>query len=59
MADKDHCLRLEMIGREAFPRTGIIILGPTGIEEDLPEEDKNSSIKIELEPCQEVDPFLQ
>ena len=59
MADKDHCLKLEMRGRKTFPSPDIIILGLTGIEEDLPEGDKNSSIKIELEPRQEVDPFLQ
>ena len=59
MADRDHYLKLEMIGRETFPSLDTIILGPTGIEEDLPEGDKNSSIKIELEPRQEVDPFLQ
>ena len=47
-----------MIGRETFPSLDTIILGTTGIEEDLPEEDKNSSTKIEQELPQEEDPIL-
>ena len=58
MADRDLCLKLEMIGRKTFPSPDIIILGTTGIEEDLPEEDKNISTKIEQELPQEEDPIL-
>ena len=54
MADRDLCLKLEMIDRETFPSLVIIILEPTGIEEDLPEEDRNNSIKIDQELRQEV-----
>ena len=58
MADRDHYLKLEMIGRETFPSLDTTILGLIGIEEDLPEEDKNSSTKIEQELPQEEDPIL-
>ena len=59
MADKDHCLKRKMIDREAFPSLDIIILESTGIEEDLQEGDRNSSIKIDQELRQEVGLFLQ
>ena len=46
MEDKDHCLRIEMIGKGTFPSLGIIILGMTGIEEDLLAGDKNCNTMI-------------
>ena len=59
MADVDLCLKLEMIDRETFPSLVVIILKSTGIEEDLREEDRNSSTKTDQELRQEVGLFLQ
>ena len=58
MEDKGHCLRVKMIDRRTFPTTEIIILGMTGIEVDLPADDKKSNTKIEQEHPQEEDPIL-
>ena len=58
MADKGHCLKLRMVDQEPFPSLVMIILAPTGKEEDLQEEDRNSSIKIDQEHQQEVGLFL-
>ena len=59
MTDKDHCPRFEMVDQEPFPSLVIMILEPIGIEEDLQEGDRNSSIKIDQELHQEVGLFLQ
>ena len=59
MTDKDHCPKFERVDQEPFPSQVIMILEPIGIEEDLQEGDRNSSIKIDLGIRQEVDLFLQ
>ena len=59
MADKDHCPKHEIVDQEPFLSLVIMILESIGKEEDLQEEDRNSSIKIDLEIRQEVGLFLQ
>ena len=59
MADRDLCLKLEMIDKGIFPSQVIITSEPTGKEVGLPEEDKNNSIRIEEELLEEVGLFRQ
>ena len=59
MADKGPFLNLGMVGREPFPSLVTMISEPIGIEQDLQQEDRISSIKIDQGLQQEVGHFLQ
>ena len=59
MVDQVHYLKVGMVDREPFPSLGIMILELIEIGQNLQQEDRINSIKVDQELQQEVGLFPQ